>query len=63
MHKWYNIYMISKEEKCNIISKIPGKDKKILFSNVIDKVNLSDRVGRYISTDFLDLGDLNIILP
>lgn len=55
--------MISKEEKCNIISKIESKDKKILFSNIIDRANLADKTGRDIPTDFLDIGDLNTILP
>lgn len=55
--------MISKDLKNEIILKTLDKEKKILISNVIDKVNLSIKTGRYISTDFLDLNDINNITP
>lgn len=55
--------MITKQEKTKLLEKISEKEDRLLIANVIDKANKSSLTDTYTNTNFLDLNDINIIMP
>ncbi len=55
--------MISKQERQKILEKILDKEEKITVANVIDKLNKSYMSDIITYTNFLDLKELNLIIP